>query len=171
MPQKPDKFVPALYGGIILGVLSAIPGLNFLNCFCCLWVLLGGFLSVYFYKKALTPEMEALTSSDALGLGALAGLFGAVISTIVSGVLLLLFGNVAGEMILNALKSSGVLEQMPPEALAGLEQGIAEGGFSIIGIVVNFIIFIIFGLLGGLIGYAVFRPRDKEQESDGVGPR
>ena len=74
-------------------------------------------------------------------------------------------------MILNALKSSGVLEQMPPEALAGLEQGIAEGGFSIIGIVVNFIIFIIFGLLGGLIGYAVFRPRDKEQESDGVGPR
>jgi hypothetical protein len=36
----------------------------------------------------------------------------------------------------------------------------SEQGFSIIGVVANFIICPLFGLLGGLIGYAVFRKKD-----------
>jgi hypothetical protein len=162
MPQKPDKFVPALYGGIIMGVLSATPFLSFVNCLCCAGILFGGFMSVFFYKKALTAEMEAMTSSDAVGLGAFAGLFGAVASTIIGGLVFLLLGNIAGEAILQLMQSMGVLDRMPPDAVAQIEQGMTEGGFSVIGVVGNFIICPLFGLLGGLIGYAVFRQRKTE---------
>jgi hypothetical protein len=164
MPQKPDKFLPAMYGGIIMGVLSATPFLSFVNCLCCAGILFGGFMSVYFYKKALTDEMEALTSADGMGLGAFAGVFGAVVSTILSGLFYLMFGNLVNEAIVGWLQSSGALQQMPPEARAQIEQGMIEQGFSIIGVVISFILLPLFGLLGGLIGYAVFRKRESKEQ-------
>lgn len=159
MPQKPDNFLPALYGGIIMGVLSGIPILNFVNCLCCAGIMLGGFMAVYFYKNQLTAEMDAMMSSDALKLGAFAGFFGALASSIIGGLVFLIIGNIGSEMILRILNSSGVLNNMPPEARAQMEQSMAQQGFSIIGVVANFIICPLFGLLGGLIGYAVFRKR------------
>ena len=39
-PAAP-KFQPALYGGLFIGVLSALPIINIGNC-CCLWVTAGG---------------------------------------------------------------------------------------------------------------------------------
>ena len=163
MPQKPDKFVPAMYGGIIMGVLSATPFLSIVNCLCCAGIMFGGFMSVYFYKKALTDEMEVLTSADGMGLGAFSGLFGAVVSTILSGLFFLMFGNVVNQVIMDMMQSRGILDQMPPEARAQIEQGLIEQGFSLIGVVISFIICPLFGLLGGLIGYAVFRKRESKE--------
>lgn len=160
MPQKPDKFAPAMYGGIIMGVLSATPFLSIVNCLCCAGIMFGGVMSVYFYKKALTDEMEALTSADGMGLGAFSGVFGAVVSTILSGLFFLMFGNVMNEVILGIMQSGGALDQMPPEARAQVEQGMLEQGFSLVGVVISFIICPLFGLLGGLIGYAIFRKRE-----------
>jgi hypothetical protein len=162
MPQKPDKFAPALYGGILMGVLSATPYLSFVNCLCCAGILLGGFMSVFFYKKELTADMETLTSSDGMTLGAFAGLFGAVTSGILEGLFFLIFGNIANEASLQTMQSMGVLDRLPPEALEQIEQGMLQQGFSIVGVIVGFIICPLFGLLGGLIGYAVFRKRSSE---------
>jgi hypothetical protein len=159
MPQKPDKFVPAMYGGVIMGVLSATPFLNVVNCLCCAGIMFGGFMSVYFYKKALTDETEALTSADGMGLGAFSGVFGAVVSSILSGLFFLIFGNVMNEAILGMMQSGGILDQMPPEARGQIEQSMIEQGFSLVGVVISFIICPLFGLLGGLIGYAIFRKR------------
>ena len=39
-PAAP-KLQPALYGGLFIGVLSALPLINIGNC-CCLWVIGGG---------------------------------------------------------------------------------------------------------------------------------
>jgi hypothetical protein len=164
MPQKPDKFTPALYGGIIMGLLSGIPILSLVNCLCCAGIMLGGFMAVYFYKKQLTAEMDALTSSDGMGLGAFAGLFGAIASSILGGLFFLLVGDVASEMVLRMMGSSGILNSMPPEARSQMEQSMSQQGFSIIGVVANFIICPLFGLLGGLIGYAVFRKRSGENK-------
>jgi hypothetical protein len=160
MPQKPDKFIPALYGGIIMGVLSGVPILSLVNCLCCAGIMLGGFMSVYFYKKQLTAEMDAITSSDGMGLGAFAGLFGAIASTILGGLFFLIVGDVASEMVLRIMESTGVLNSMPPEARSQMEQSMSQQGFSIIGVVANFIVCPLFGLLGGLIGFAVFRKKD-----------
>ncbi len=162
MPQKPDKFMPTLYGGIIMGVLSATPFLSFINCLCCAGFLFGGFMSVYFYNKELTAEMEALSSSDGMALGACAGLWGAAISGIIGGLLFLVFGNIANEAGMQMMESMGILDQMPPEVLNEVERSMVEQGFSLIGLAAGFIISPLFGLLGGLIGYAVFRKRSSE---------
>ena len=67
MKEKPGMLMPALYGGIIMAVISTVPGLSLINCLCCAGVLLGGFMAVFFYKKELMPDMPPMTSSDGIG--------------------------------------------------------------------------------------------------------
>jgi hypothetical protein len=163
MPEKASKLMPALYGGIIMGVISGIPFLNFVNCFCCAGVLFGGFMAVFFYKKDLPVDGQQLTSSDGVQLGALAGVFGAIVGAVITGGLLMSVGNVAGEAMYKAIMgiydSAGILDKMPPEAVEQMERGIMDGGFSIGQFILGMIVDVVFGLLGGLIGYAVFKPK------------
>lgn len=163
MPEKPNMLMPALFGGIITGVLAGIPYLNFVNCLCCAGVIFGGFMSVFFYNKDLTPQMPPLASSDGLKLGALSGVFGAIIGTIIGALVMAVVGNIAGQvmydMIYNFYDSAGILDQMPPDALDQMEQGMKEGGLSVFNVIISLIIYPIFGLLGGLIGYSVYKPK------------
>ncbi len=157
MPEKPNKVMPALYGGIIMGVISGIPFLNLLNCCCCAGVLLGGALAVFFYKNDLREGMPPLTSGDAIELGALAGVIGAVIGSILTAGILAALGNVNGEAIMGVLES--FKDKMPPGTLDQMEEKIREQGFSILQFVMSLVIDTVFGLLGGLIGYAIFKPK------------
>lgn len=159
MPERPSKLMPALYGGIIMGVISGVPVLNLVNCLCCAGILLGGFMAVFFYKKDLTPGSPLLTSGDAIQLGALAGVVGAILESIFTAVTMMAVGNIGGETIYNLLDSMGITKQMPPEALDQMEQGLKEAHLSALSVVTNFIICPLFGLLGGLIGYAVYKPK------------
>jgi hypothetical protein len=157
MPQKPDKLLPALYGGIIIGVISGTPLLNIVNCLCCAGVLFGGLMSVFFYNKSLTAEMSPLTSSDGIQLGALAGVFGAIASSVIAALIFFTVGNIGGKMMLQLL--SGFIDKLPPDAVAQMEQSVMQGSFSPMTIIVSFIISVPFGLLGGLIGYAIFKQK------------
>jgi hypothetical protein len=162
MPERPSKLLPALYGGVIMGVISAVPFLNLLNCLCCAGIMVGGLMSVFFYKNDLTPSMPPLTSSDGLQLGALAGVFGAIVGTILHAVTLAAFGNVGSETVMQILRSFG--DQIPPQVLDQIESGMQQsGGFSGLSILWTFLTSIIldplFGLLGGLIGYSFFKPK------------
>ena len=157
MPEKPNKLMPALYGGIIMGVISGIPFLNLLNCCCCAGILLGGALAVFFYKNDLKEGMPPLTSGDAIELGALAGVIGAVIGSILTAGFLAVLGNVSGEAIMGVLES--FKDRMPPGTLEQMEEKIREGGFSILQLVMSLVIDTVFGLLGGLIGFAIFKPK------------
>ena len=82
MNPKPDKFMPALYGGIIMALVSSIPFISFINCFCCAGIILGGFLAVFFYKNNMTPESPPLNAGDSMVVGLLSGFIGAVIGSI-----------------------------------------------------------------------------------------
>jgi hypothetical protein len=157
MPEKPNKLLPALYGGIIMGVVSGIPFLNLVNCCCCAGVLLGGALAVFFYKNDLREGMPLLTSGDAIELGAIAGVIGAVIGSILTAGFLAALGNVSGDAIMGVLE--GFKSQMPPGTLEQMEQKIREGGFSILQLVMSLVVDTVFGLLGGLIGYAIWKPK------------
>lgn len=161
MPEKPGKLVPAIYGGVIIGVISGIPFLNFINCLCCAGVLLGGFLAVFFYKSDLT-EQTPLTNGDALSVGVLAGFFGAIVSTLLSAVLIYTVGNLAGEAMYDLVEGlydkMGILDQMSPDQLEQLET-MKASELSPFSILSAFIIYPLFGLLGGLIGYAVYKPK------------
>lgn len=160
MNPKPDKLIPALYGGVIMGLISAIPFLNFLNCFCCAGILLGGILAVMFYKNNFTPDTPPFTSGDCMAVGALAGVAGAVVNVFLTIAFLALFGNITQQFLLDFLHSMNL--QLPDEAWRAIEEGLTEDktGFALaMNFVVGLFIDSIFGLLGGLIGYSIFKPK------------
>ena len=167
MLEKPSKLRSALLGGLIVGAVSGIPGLNLLNCCCCAGILLGGAMSVYLYRQEFTPEMPPLESSDALILGVIAGIIGALITTCLSALITLILGPVETEMLsdfmeklIQKLQDHG---SVPPGTIDNMrdqfEQAIKESG-SISGIlrslVYALILYPIFSMLGGLIGYGIF---------------
>ncbi len=156
---KPSMMMPALYGGVIMALISAIPGLNFINCLCCAGVMLGGFMAVFFYKKELMPDMSPLTSSDGMQLGALAGVFGGIIGAILTVIIMKAIGNVGGEMMLGILE--GFRDKFPPEAWDQMEEGIRESEISAFNLIIVFIADVIFGLIGGLIGYSILKPKQQ----------
>jgi hypothetical protein len=161
-----QKMLPALYGGLVIGLLSSIPFVNFGNCLCCAWVLLGGVLAVFFYTRDLKPGMPMLTIRDGMVLGCVAGLIGGLIAGLIGTVLQLAFSSFMNEytynMIIKIYSTMGILDKMPPEALEQIEEmrysGVGTGQM-----VINMISFLvvsgIFGLLGGLIGFKAFKSK------------
>src|SRR5258708_34103287 len=78
MPPAP-KLQPALFGGLFIGVLSALPIINIGNC-CCLWVVSGGVLAAHLMQQN-HPRPVAAADGAPVGLlpGFLGGLLGAVL--------------------------------------------------------------------------------------------
>ncbi len=160
MRPKPDRFMPALYGGLVIAGISAIPGLNLLNCLCCAGIMLGGFLAVLFYRQELTPEMDPLTSNDCVRLGVLAGIIAAVAGTFISVLISLVFGNVAIEVMLQIIHRMNV--DIPAELQQQIDLALAQG-ISLLGIITSLVFSLIldsiFAMLGGLIAWSVFKPK------------
>jgi hypothetical protein len=157
MREKPGILMASLYGGIIMGVISAVPGLNLINCLCCAGVMLGGAAAVFFYKKELTPDMKPLESADGMKLGALAGVFGGIIGTILTIIVLKTVGNVSGEMMLGLME--GFRDKMPPESWDQMSEGMLSDEIPALNLAIGFVFDILFGLIGGLIGYQLFKPK------------
>jgi hypothetical protein len=167
MYEKPSKLRAALFGGLIVGTISGLPGLNLLNCCCCAGILFGGAMSVYLYRQEFTNEMPPMESSDALVLGIIAGIIGALITTFLSSMISLMLGPVEIEMLRNffdkigqKFENDGYIQSGTMDDLRDkLEQAMKEGG-TIGGIlrslVYALILYPIFSMLGGLIGYGVF---------------
>jgi hypothetical protein len=64
-PAAP-KLQPALFGGLFIGVLSALPIINIANC-CCLWVIGGGVLATYLMQ--LSPTLKKRRNLDGWSTG------------------------------------------------------------------------------------------------------
>lgn len=161
MPEKPNKLMPALYGGLIIGVISGVPGLSLVNCCCCAGVLFGGMMAVFFYQKDLMPDMGPLTSADTLQLGALAGVFGALVGTVFHVVVMLAFGDVSNAMLMEFM--SNFRDKMPPGTWEEMEGKLAANTLTaaalFIQLISSLVLDAVFGLLGGLIGYAIWKPK------------
>ena len=150
-----DKLKPAIIGGVVLGLLSVIPFVNFGNVCCCLWAIVGGLLATYLYvKNSPTP----VNAGDGAMVGGLAGLVGAVISVVLGIPIDLAMGPVMRNMMI------GFLARMDPRQADLIRQQIeAAGGPSITGTIVNALILavllVIFSIIGGLLGVPIFEKR------------
>ena len=61
------KLVPALLGGLFIGVLSSLPLVSAVNTCCCLWVVTGGMLAAWLMQQNTVRPIT-------IGEGALVGL-------------------------------------------------------------------------------------------------
>ncbi len=152
----PSKLLPALIGGILLGVLSAVPFLNYLNCFCCLWVIAGGVVAAYLYQN---QSIAPIQYGDGAVLGLLTGLVGAVVDALVSIPLRLLGFGLAADALEEALRNLENNPDIPQETIEFLrslfsQEGIAAVG--IFGLLFEIVIFAIFACIGAIIGVAIF---------------
>jgi hypothetical protein len=133
-----NKLKPALLGGLIVGVLSAIPIINY--C-CCIWSIGGGALAAYLYIKS-SPTPVAM--GEGAMVGGLAGVVGGIIYLILGLPIAIFFGMAAMEDQLYRtgvrLPFSGVLLMV----VAGIVGAIILAGLA---------------TLGGVIGVAIFEKR------------
>lgn len=150
------RLQPALFGGLLIGVLSALPIVNMGNCCCCLWVVAGGALAVYL-RQQNTPF--ALTSSEGALMGLLAGVIGGIIGAIISVPMMAIMGPFQQQMIERILSSRA---DIPPESRDMIEKMIRRnGGFGAVAfamqLVWGLVTGAVFGMLGGLLGVAMFK--------------
>ena len=148
-----NKLKPALIGGVLLGLLSAIPVVNLVNVCCCLWALIGGLLASYLYIKNSPVPASA---GDGAILGALPGLVGAVIVVVIGIPISIIAGGITRELLIRLIESVN-----PGQAEAIRIQ--MEASSTIPGAIVNGIILavllVIFSTIGGLLGVPIFEKR------------
>ena len=170
MFEKPSKFRAAGLAGVAMGVVSALPGLSLVNCCCCAGIIGGGVLAVYLYKQEFREEMAPLESTDGLVLGILAGLVGAFSATVISLLILLVFGRWEAEMmrqivdkLLDSMESSGSIPGSAADNIRTMVEDAMKESTTVVGVlsglIMNLIIYPIFGMLGGLLGFAFFKPK------------
>jgi len=149
------KLQPALFGGLFIGVLSALPIINIGNC-CCLWVIGGGVLATYLMQQ---NHPYAVTAADGALVGLLAGLIGAVVNTLLSIPIQMAMGPMVQRFIQDLIVNN---PDIPSESKSMIENMMARNaGFSIIGTIFSMMIGgvfgAVFGMLGGLLGVALFK--------------
>ena len=154
---KPSKLEPAFYGGLLLGIASGVPGINLLNCFCCLWVIVGGVLAAYIYQRRCAAPAGF---DDAALLGILTGAIGAAVANVVE-IPFTLFGLrfIGLEQWRERLEEETDIPPEFRELLVSLTD--PSGEFillnTLIGFFLDLVIFAIFASIGAVIGIAIFR--------------
>ena len=152
-----SKTQPALLGGLFIGVLSALPVVNFGNCCCCLWVVAGGALAAYLLQQ---DDPAPISTADAATVGLMAGVVGAIVGTLVSIPMNLLTAPVLQGWVDEALRSA---DDMPSEwrrALEGWAAGRGTGtsiALGLLGFMLSLVIDAVFATVGGAIGAVLFR--------------
>jgi hypothetical protein len=151
--MKPSYTKPALIGGAIMGVLTALPIVSIGNCFCCLWVLGGGAIAAYLLQQ---DHPAPIALGDGAVVGLLAGVFGAFVVLMLSIPLTLVFQPMQREVIGRILDQ---MENVPP----WLRDAAMRGGAPAALIAGQFIVWLvlgsIFSTLGGVVGAAIFQKK------------
>jgi hypothetical protein len=146
-----QKYQPALLGGLFIGVLSSLPVVNIANC-CCLWVIAGGMLVVYLQQQARPAPVE---TSDAVIGGLLAGLIGAIITTIVTTMIFSASTALMHEQFRTSLENPDI----PPEVRDMMLRLFSGSSMAVLSFAINIPLYSIFGMLGALLGLAIFRKK------------
>jgi hypothetical protein len=162
--MSPSKLQPALFGGLFIGVLSALPLVNVANC-CCLWMIAGGVLAAYVMQQG---HPWPISLSDGALAGLLAGVIGAVVYLLVGGLLTLSMGPLMHEWSRMAVERSGDI----PAEMRDIMRWMSRPGVSLaVGFVLQFFFGAIFAAVGGLLGAAIFKkPGPPPLPPGSVGP-
>jgi hypothetical protein len=146
-----ERLQPAFWGGLFIGVLSALPLVNAGNCCCCLWVVAGGVLATYL-RQQNTPFQVPAAEGALVGL--MAGAIGGVLGSLLSIPLQMMTGPMQKEMLERILSGN---PDVPPEMRDMMERLTTGPAVQVISMIITVVVYTIFGMLGGLLGVAIFK--------------
>jgi len=157
---KPVYGQPALFGGLVMGVLSALPIVSAGNICCCLWVIIGGVVAAYLLQQNTSAP---ITPGDGALVGLLAGLIGAVVQTVISIPVDILVGPMQRELAQRVLDMAG---NVPPEMRDMIER-VGRRNQAMPYMIIGRMVALMFGLcigavfstLGGLVGAMIFQKK------------
>jgi len=157
--MKQNLLQPALIGGLVMGVLSALPLVGPMgNICCCLWVICGGVVAAYVLQQG---QQVPITPGDGALVGLLAGVVGAFVHTVVSIPINLLIGPFERQIAQRIIDMAGPL---PPEFRGAWERYGSQrqaAAFLILSSIFSLIFWMfigaIFSTVGGVIGAAIFK--------------
>ena len=144
-------FLSSLIAGVVMGLLSSIPVISMGNCAICLWVWGSAILGVFLYRT-FEKQNPSLSVGQGALLGLVAGVFGAIISSLFS--------------LLSVAGMASVMEQI--QTLPGSESippGILDLAASPASSIVSTLLcggpfYLAFGALGGVIATAlIWKPK------------
>jgi hypothetical protein len=148
-PQRSGMLRPALVGGILAGVLTAVP---LVNCFCCLWVIAGAMLAAYLFAKESPGPM---TPGDGAVVGILAGIIAAVTDAFAS----LPFETMNRQYVQRFMEElSHFMDEMPSGWENWLERRAGEfsPAWFLLGLLASAVIYAALGAVGGTMGASLF---------------
>lgn len=149
-------FQPALFGGLVGGVLSSLPIVSAGNVCCCLWVVAGGLTASYLLQQ---NQPTPISAADGAIAGLLAGVVGAFVQLVLSIPISLIVGPMEREMLRRFSDVWGTIGGSG-DVFARYDQG--AGG--LLGVIVLSIVAFFFSLvigsmvstIAGLVGAALF---------------
>lgn len=157
--QGRPMLMPAVWGGLAIGILSALPIVGALNICCCLWVVTGGVLASY----VLQSNTEApISAGDGAIVGLMSGLVGAFVYVFVSLPVSLLMGPIQQRAM---SRLADTLPNLPPEVRDALgSAGSAEmaAAGAVMGFVAMLFAGAVFATAGGFLGYLFFRKKPQQ---------
>jgi hypothetical protein len=164
---------PAVIGGVIMGVLSALPLVAMGNWCCCLWIVSGGAIAAYLLQQ---NQAMPLAPADGALVGLMAGLIGAVVHTVVAIPINLLMAPIEQAM-LQWVVNTGTL---PPEAREAIERVAGRnrelsGAYFLVSVIVGLMFWLflgaIFSTIGGLVGALIFKKQTPPGTIDIIPPQ
>jgi hypothetical protein len=146
------KMLPALLGGLFIGVLSSLPYIKGGNICCCLWVVAGGALAAWLMQQN-TPR--PITVGEGALVGLLSGLVGTFVWIAWGAIGLMIFSSSPFDMA-DFQRAMGEAEGVTPEAREALES-LSPAVILVVGSVIWAVVSMVFATIGGLIGALLFR--------------
>lgn len=164
MNNSSNKLTAVIIAAIVMVIFSVVPILNLVNL-CCMGILAGGFAGVMYYSKQNRANNLPLQQKDALLIGVLGGVIAALISTGVNLAESLFSKTNPIAEIMDVLgQVNGNVPKELIEMLDKFSQEFTKYGYSptliIITLIVNIIMFPLFGMLGSFIAFQVSKRKN-----------
>ena len=135
-----NKLKPALLGGLIVGILSAIP---FLNYCCCIWAIGGGVLAGFLYIKSSPVPVKV---GEGAVVGVLTGIVGAILYFLIS-------------VPIGYFLTSAQLEETLVRAGVQLPAGVSGLLLFVLAGLLGGLCLLVLAIIGGLISVPIFEKR------------
>ncbi len=136
-----NLWIASLVGALVAAFFANFPILNITNCLVCLPFWGGPLLAVWFYKR----QSGSMNMNQAIVVGLLTGFLAGVL-----GFLLSLIGMAGAAGLVNQLN-----QYLPAGDVPVWSTGATALMFTLMGVITN----IVFGLIGGFIGAAIWQDK------------